>query len=78
MSGGMLLARYRDTPGTIGAIGKLLGDNGINIAMMSVGRDAPRGNAVMALSVDDPISDELLKKVDSASGFSDSKYVFIE
>ena len=78
MSGGMLLARYKDTPGTIGAIGKLLGDNGINIAMMSVGRDAPRGNAVMALSVDDPISDELLKKVDSASGFSDSKYVFIE
>ena len=78
MAGGMLLARYKDTPGTIGAIGKLLGDNGINIAMMSVGRDAPHGNAVMALSVDDPISPEVLKKVDAASGFDDSKYVFIE
>ena len=78
MAGGMLLARYKDTPGTIGAIGKLLGDNGINIAMMSVGRDAPHGNAVMALSVDDPISQAVLKKVDAASGFDDSKYVFIE
>ena len=78
LSGGMLLARYKDTPGTIGAIGKLLGDNGINIAMMSVGRDAPRGTAVMALSVDDPISEEVLKKIDTASGFDDSKYVFIE
>ena len=46
--------------------------------MMSVGRDAPHGNAVMALSVDDPISEVLLKKVDEASGFADSKYVFIE
>ena len=78
MSGGMMIARYKDTPGTIGAIGKLMGDNGINIAMMSVGRDAPHGNAVMALSVDDPISEEILKKVDAASGFSDSKYVFLE
>lgn len=78
LGGGMLLARYKDTPGTIGAIGKLLGDNGINIAMMSVGRDAPHGNAVMALSVDEPISDAVLKQVDSASGFDDSKYVFIE
>ena len=78
MSGGMLLARYRDTPGTIGKVGKVLGDNGVNIAMMSVGRDAPKGTAVMALSVDDPISDEVLKLVDEASGFEDSKYIYIE
>ena len=46
--------------------------------MMSVGRDAPKGTAVMALSVDDPISDEVLKLVDEASGFEDSKYIYIE
>ena len=78
MHGGMLLARYRDTPGTIGKVGKVLGDNGVNIAMMSVGRDAPMGTAVMALSVDDPISEDVLKMVDEASGFEDSKYIFIE
>lgn len=78
MSGGMLLARYRDTPGIIGKVGKVLGDNGVNIAMMSVGRDAPMGTAVMALSVDNPISADVLKLVDEASGFEDSKYVFIE
>lgn len=78
LGGGMLLARYKDIPGTIGSVGKLLGDNGINIAMMSVGRDAPRGNAVMALSVDEPIGADILKQVDEVCGFADSKYVFIE
>ena len=78
MSGGMLLARYRDTPGIIGKVGKVLGDSGVNIAMMSVGRDAPMGTAVMALSVDNPISEEVLKLVDEASGFEDSKYIYIE
>ena len=78
MAGGMLLARYRDTPGIIGKVGKVLGDNGVNIAMMSVGRDAPMGTAVMALSVDNPISADVLKLVDEASGFEDSKYIYIE
>ena len=78
MAGGMLLARYRDTPGIIGKVGKVLGDNGVNIAMMSVGRDAPMGTAVMALSVDNPISVDVLKLVDEASGFEDSKYIYIE
>ena len=78
LEGGIMLARYRDTPGTIGAIGKVLGDNGINIATMAVGRDVPRGTAVMALSVDSPIPEEVLRKVDVAAGFDDSKYAFIE
>lgn len=78
MDGGILLARYKDTPGTIGKVGNVLGDNGVNIAMMSVGRDSPRGTAVMALNVDDPISDDVLKLVDEASGFEDSKYIYIE
>ena len=78
MNGGMLLARYKDTPGIIGKVGNVLGDNGVNIALMSVGRDAPRGTAVMALSVDNPIPDNVLKLVDEASGFEDSKYIYIE
>ena len=78
LEGGIMLARYTDTPGTIGAIGKVLGDNGINIATMAVGRDVPRGTAVMALSVDSPIPEEVLRKVDVAAGFDDSKYAFIE
>ena len=32
----------------------------------------------MALSVDNPISADVLKLVDEASGFEDSKYIYIE
>lgn len=78
LGGGMLLARYKDVPGTIGRVGNVLGDSGVNIAMMAVGRDAPNGTAVMALSVDEPISDEVLSLVDEASGFENSKYIYIE
>ena len=78
LGGHMLLARYTDTPGTIGKVGKVLGDAGINIATMSVGRDVPAGTAVMALSIDDPVPAEVLKAVDEASGFTDSKYAEIQ
>ena len=78
LTGHMLLARYKDTPGTIGKVGVVLGNNGINIATMSVGRDQKAGTAIMALSVDDPVSEEVLKQVNEASGFADSKYADIE
>ncbi len=77
MMGGMLLARYKDTPGTIGKVGNVLGDHNINIATMSVGRDEPKGTAVMVLNVDSPIPESVLKQIDVASGFDDSKYVYI-
>ena len=78
LGGHMLLARYTDTPGTIGKVGRVLGDAGINLATMSVGRDVPAGTAVMALSIDDPVPPEVLKAVDEASGFMDSKYAEIQ
>ena len=67
-----------NTTGTIGKVGRVLGDAGINIATMSVGRDVPAGTAVMALSIDDPVPPEVLKAVDEASGFMDSKYAEIQ
>jgi len=42
----MLVFSNRDTPGVIGKIGTLLGENGINIAGMILGRSAPQGMAV--------------------------------
>src|SRR5207302_10323080 len=50
-------------PGVIGAIGTLLGQRNINIASMQVGRDRPRGDAVMILSVDDPVPESIQAEI---------------
>ncbi|MDO5826483.1 MAG: phosphoglycerate dehydrogenase, partial [Methanosphaera sp.] len=63
--GYMGIISYMDLPGTIGKIGKILGDYEINIAEMQVGRKEEGGEAVMVLKVDSEIVDdavcELLK-----------------
>lgn len=63
--GYMGIISYMDLPGTIGKIGKVLGDYKINIAEMQVGRKEEGGEAVMVLKVDSEIVDdavcELLK-----------------
>jgi len=50
--GHILLISQKDKPGIIGRVGTLLGDNGINIAAMQVGRNEIGDSAVMILKVD--------------------------
>ena len=56
----MLYCRNQDKPGLIGALGRLLGDNNINIATFHLGRDKPGGDAVALLAVDQKLSGDLL------------------
>ncbi len=51
----MLFVWNEDRPGMIGRVGTLLGDADVNIAYMQVGRDRPRGRAIMVLGLDDPV-----------------------
>jgi D-3-phosphoglycerate dehydrogenase len=64
----LLFLRYSDKPGVVGAVGNALGKAGINIAGMQVARSSAGGNALMALTVDSPISDELIKSVKKETG----------
>jgi D-3-phosphoglycerate dehydrogenase / 2-oxoglutarate reductase len=64
--GYMLVIRHQDRPGVIGRLGTMLGEAGINIAGMYVGREAAGERAMMALTVDTPVPDELLGKVKDA------------
>ena len=70
----MFFALYKDVPGVIGTVGKLFGDNNINIAQMSVGRDEPKGKAVMVVALDHPVKDDLAKKI-VAGGFEKAKFI---
>jgi D-3-phosphoglycerate dehydrogenase len=68
----LLFTRHRDMPGIIGKIGSLLGSFNVNIASMQVGRKIVRGDAVMALSLDDPLPDGILSEITQVPGISDA------
>lgn len=68
----MLFTRHRDMPGIIGKIGSLLGSFNVNIASMQVGRKIVRGEAVMVLSLDDPLPDGVLTEIVKIDGIRDA------
>ncbi|MBE9190334.1 phosphoglycerate dehydrogenase [Gloeocapsopsis crepidinum LEGE 06123] len=68
----MLFTLHRDMPGIIGKIGSLLGSFNVNIASMQVGRKIVRGDAVMVLSLDDPLPDGILDEITKVSGIRDA------
>ena len=68
----MLFTLHRDMPGIIGKIGSLLGSFNVNIASMQVGRKIVRGDAVMALSLDDPLPEGILEEILKVSGIRDA------
>ena len=68
----MLFTRHRDMPGIIGNLGSLLGEHNVNIASMQVGRRIVRGDAVMVLSLDDPIPSSTLTSVKDINGIQEA------
>ncbi|MDO8688317.1 MAG: phosphoglycerate dehydrogenase, partial [Dehalococcoidales bacterium] len=53
-----LFADHLDRPGLIGSVGKITGDANINISSMHVGRLKLRGQALMILELDEPLSEK--------------------
>ncbi|MBV8885501.1 MAG: phosphoglycerate dehydrogenase [Chroococcidiopsidaceae cyanobacterium CP_BM_RX_35] len=68
----MLFTLHRDMPGIIGKLGSLLGSFNVNIASMQVGRKIVRGDAVMVLSLDDPLPDGILTEIVKVPGIRDA------
>ncbi|HEX9364116.1 MAG TPA: phosphoglycerate dehydrogenase [Candidatus Dormibacteraeota bacterium] len=73
--GRFLVSRHEDRPGVVGRVGSILGEHDVNIASMQVGRDAPRGNAMMILAVDERVAPEVLRRLKEVAGMSDLRYV---
>jgi len=59
----MLFIRNADKPGFIGKFGMLMGEAGLNIATLNLGRDKPGGEAICMVAIDEPVSDAVLAKV---------------
>ncbi len=70
----MLLVRNEDVPGVIGRVGTYLGDAGLNIADMAVGRH-PDGGAMMGLSLDGPLTDDDVAAILALTGVAAARYI---
>ncbi len=53
LEGHLLLLENEDIPGVVGQLGTFLAERGINIADMSLGRDAPSGTAIAVVAMDE-------------------------
>jgi D-3-phosphoglycerate dehydrogenase len=62
----MVCLVYQDVPGVVGKVGTILGDNKINIGRMEVGRAEKGKQAMILLSVDDPVKSEILEQIRAA------------
>ncbi|MCC6616511.1 MAG: phosphoglycerate dehydrogenase [Anaerolineae bacterium] len=62
-SGIMLFMGSYDQPGVIGRVGTFMADNSVNIASWQTGRAEPGGHTLTVMTLDAPISDELLDEL---------------
>ena len=67
-AGEMLICSNDDRPGMVGILGTLLGEAGVNIASLSLGRDHTGGKAIAIFNLDSSIGAGLLEKIRSLSG----------
>jgi D-3-phosphoglycerate dehydrogenase len=68
LEGNMLYIVNQDAPGFIGRIGSLLGEEGINIGTFHLGRREAGGEAVLLLSVDQPIPPTVIDRACQLEG----------
>ena len=68
----MLFVYNKDIPGVIGALGTTLGQNGVNLSRMTVGRETEPGRNVILLNTDSAVSKELLKTVQQLEHIDDA------
>jgi D-3-phosphoglycerate dehydrogenase len=61
--GHMLVCENQDVPLILGRICTTLGENGVNIANLTLGREAPGGRALTVLNLDQPIGESLLAHI---------------
>ena len=61
--GYILILQNKDVPGVVGAVGTILGNNGVNIAGMELGRSEKGGNAISFTHVDEAVAKKALDEL---------------
>ena len=69
--GKILATQNVDKPGMVGKVGTVLGQNNVNIATMDLGRSTKDKRAMMMISIDENISDEVMTELKAMEGIID-------
>ncbi len=64
----LLISENHDRPGLIAGMCGIIGDGGINIARMHLGRESVGGRAVVFTNVDSPVDGERMERIRSLDG----------
>lgn len=59
----MLVIHYQDRPGMLGKIGTILGEAGVNIGNMNLGRRKQEGEAMVVFSIDSPADEATIARI---------------
>jgi D-3-phosphoglycerate dehydrogenase / 2-oxoglutarate reductase len=73
LTGYLLFFLYADRPGVVGTVGAALGEAGINIAGAQVSRTNRGGEALMTVTVDSPVSADLLADIAGKIGAREAR-----
>jgi D-3-phosphoglycerate dehydrogenase len=76
--GSVLFVKNDDTPGVVGHIGTLLGESGVNIARMTVGRKPGSGRAVMLIEIDSEVPPSVLEALRAVPGIRDARGIRLD
>jgi D-3-phosphoglycerate dehydrogenase len=74
----MLVVHNDDRPGMIGTVGVVLGEAGVNISDMDVGRSPSGDAALMALATDSAVPTSVLEDLSSRPGISLAKAIELD
>ena len=74
-SGVVFLMNNKDRPGIVGHIGSLMGRHNVNIASMSLSRDAAGGQALTVLNLDSVPPKALLEELAKDSDISNVRII---
>ncbi len=69
-SANMLVVGNDNRPGMIGLVGTVLGEAGVNIEDMDVGRAGSKDSAVMVIAVDRPVPSEVIAALEATEGIA--------
>jgi D-3-phosphoglycerate dehydrogenase len=74
----MLVVRNADVPGMIGKVGTILGDAGVNISDMDVGKSPTGEAALMVLAVDASVPPQVIEQLRAEPGIVDARAIELE
>lgn len=77
-SGHLLLVPHIDQPKVVGPVGMILGEAGVNIAGMQLGRTELGGNSLMVLNIDNVVPEYVLKELEKLPAVQKAAYLNFE